>query len=319
MRLADDALSARSAHMLHRVMVVTLGFLLALASLFAQPNEAAKQFHQVAAADTEYRRVTFPEGATLQGDHRFNNRWNDYSLRRRDAAASHAKQILARLDAIDTTQLNEQDALSHQLLRRQSALQLESHQFPEDYLVLDQMRGRHLTTPNVLQTMPRRTVADFETILVRLDALPVVLKQWEELLREGLTKGVTPPQAAIAELPHQVLEQVAGADALAAPLMVPFTSIPNTVPKEAADLLRQRANRVFTEKVKPAYEAFHRFLADTYLPRARRTNGFSDLPNGAAWYALELRRHTTTNLTPRELHDYAMREIDELVSQMQAA
>ena len=180
------------------------------------------------------------------------------------------------------------------------------------------MRGRHLTTPNILQAMPRRTVADFETILVRLDALPSVLKQWEGLLRDGLAKGVTPPQAAIGELPHQVLQQVTGADALAAPLMVPFTSIPNTIPAESADLLRQRAARVFTEKVKPAYAAFHRFLVDTYLPGARRTNGFSDLPDGVAWYALELRRHTTTTLTPRQLHDDAMREINALVSEIQA-
>ena len=304
--------------MSNRFGVTCLAAIAAITSIHAQPTEATKQFQQLAAAETEYRRVTFVEGATLQGDHRFNMRWNDYSLRRRDAAAAHAQQALAQLMALDPTRLSEQDALSHELLRRQYALEIESQRFPEDYLIIDQMRGPHLRTTNVLQAMPRRSVADFENILARLDALPSVLKQWEQLLREGLSKGVTPPQAAIGEVPHQILQQVTGADAFATPIMAAFASIPNTIEAESANALRQRAMLVFTQKVKPAYEAFHRFLTDTYLPGARRTNGFTDLPDGAAWYALELRRHTTTNLTARELHDDAMRTIDQLDSEMQA-
>lgn len=226
--------------------------------------------------------------------------------------------MLSRLRALDPRQFSEQDALSHELLRREFALAVESSQFPEQYLFLDQMRGRHITTMSVLQAMPRENLPDYEMILVRLQALPALLRQWEDQLREGLAKGVTPPQASIWELPAQILGQVTGPNPLAAPIMAPFQSIPNSIPSATADLLRQRASTVFVDTIKPAYKAFHEFLAKTYLPGARRTNGFSDLPNGAAWYALEVRRHTTTNRTPRQLHDAAMREIDRLVAEMNA-
>jgi uncharacterized protein (DUF885 family) len=290
----------------------------AFGSLHAQPNPATTQFQQLAASETEYRRVSRPEFATLQGDNRFNDRWNDYSSRQREASAAHAERVLSQLRGIDPRQLSEQDALSHELLRHQYALDIETRQFPEQYLVLDQMRGEHLRTTNVLQAMPRRSAADYETILVRLAALPSVLKQWEDLLREGLAKGVTPPQASIGELPAQILGQVSGPNPLATPLMVPFASIPNTIPAASANLLQQRASTLFADKIRPAYEAFHAFLNNTYLPGSRRTNGFTDLPNGAGWYALELRRHTTTNRTPRQLHDQAMRQIDTLVAEMNA-
>ena len=266
----------------------------------------------------EYRRVTAPEGGTLAGDHRFNDRWNDYSSKAIEARVAHAKQIVSRLGAVDLRQLSEQDALSHELLRREFAMQVESSQFPEQYLFLDQMRGRHLITMNVVQAMPRRNASDYETILVRLAALPEMLKQWEDMLREGLAKGVTPPQASIGELPAQILGQVTGSNPLATPVMAPFQSIPNTIPSPTADLLRQRGTALFLDKVKPAYESFHRFLANTYLPGARRTNGFSDLPNGGAWYALQVRRHTTTSRTPRALHDDAVRQINNLVAEINA-
>jgi uncharacterized protein (DUF885 family) len=67
----------------------------------------------------EYRRTSFPELATLQGDHRFNDRWNDYSPAAHQETISHAKQVLTKLGAIDPRQLSEQDGLSHELRRRQ--------------------------------------------------------------------------------------------------------------------------------------------------------------------------------------------------------
>ena len=301
-----------------RSTIALLMTVAATGALLAQPTAATKQFQQLAAAETEYRHTSSPERATLLGDHRFNERWDDYSIRHRDGAAAHARTMLAQLTAIDARQLSEQDALSRELLRREYALEIETHAFPEHYLILDQMRGRHLWTPTILAAMPRQSVADYETILVRLAALPAVLQQWEALLREGLARGVTPPQAAIGELPGQILGQVSGADPLATPLMGAFASIPNTIPAVTASLLRQRGTAVMVEKVRPAYQAFHDFLKNTYLPGARRTNGFSDLPNGAAWYALELRRHTTTSRTPRQLHDEAMRTIDRLESELKA-
>ena len=46
----------------------------------------------------------------------------------------------------------------------------------------------------------------------------------------------------------------------------------------------------------PAYRRLHDYLKDEYLPQARDTVAWSELPNGAEWYAYLVRYHTTTGL-----------------------
>ena len=58
-----------------------------------------------------------------------------------------------------------------------------------------------------------------------------------------------------------------------------------------------------------AYERLHTFFVDTYLPGARETIACRDLPDGEARYAHAVRSHTTTNLTPDEIHEIGLSEV----------
>src|SRR5262249_8620979 len=60
------------------------------------------------------------------------------------------------------------------------------------------------------------------------------------------------------------------------------------------------------------------YFTHTYLPRARTTLALSDLPDGKAWYAHELRIHTTTDLTPEEIHRLGLSEVARLRREMDA-
>src|SRR5204863_239388 len=52
------------------------------------------------------------------------------------------------------------------------------------------------------------------------------------------------------------------------------------------------------------------------LPHARGVNGLAGLPDGAACYAAEIRRHTTEPLTAAELHILGMSEIARIEAAM---
>jgi uncharacterized protein (DUF885 family) len=68
--------------------------------------------------------------------------------------------------------------------------------------------------------------------------------------------------------------------------------------------------------VKPAYQKLYDYLVRTYVPRSRESIGMSELPNGQAWYAYNVRVQTTTNRTPREIHEIGLREVKRIRGEM---
>ncbi len=70
--------------------------------------------------------------------------------------------------------------------------------------------------------------------------------------------------------------------------------------------------------VLPAYQHFARFLKYTYVPAGRLEPGISSLPDGAKYYAFLIRRTTTTNLTPGQIHQIGLEEVKRDEAEMLA-
>jgi uncharacterized protein (DUF885 family) len=73
---------------------------------------------------------------------------------------------------------------------------------------------------------------------------------------------------------------------------------------------------VYTEGVRPAFARLHDFLVNTYVPACRTTIGADALPKGADLYAYNVRWHTTTTKTPKEIHDIGLAEVRRIRTQM---
>jgi uncharacterized protein (DUF885 family) len=58
-------------------------------------------------------------------------------------------------------------------------------------------------------------------------------------------------------------------------------------------------------------------MRDEYLPKCRTTVGLDTLPDGAAWYAYNVRSITTTDYTPAEIHAVGLREVERIHGEMQ--
>ena len=95
-----------------------------------------------------------------------------------------------------------------------------------------------------------------------------------------------------------------------------FTRFPSSIPEADQKRLTAAAVKSYTEKVKPAYERLYAFLTKTYIPGARETVGMNALPDGAAWYAYNVRIQTTTNRTPEQIHETGLAEVKRIRGQM---
>ncbi len=275
-----------------------------------------ERLHALFKADWAYTMTEYPEYATYVGYPGGDTRWTDLA----PAAIARRKQLASRglpvLATIDRTQLNAVDRVSYDLFKRQAEEEVEGNRFPNELLQLTQMDGIQQDAAQMFSVMPGATSAQLENHLARLQALPAQVVEVIALLREGLAKGITPPQITLRDVPQQVLNQIPD-EPLKSPLLQGFADLPPTVSGEEGLRLRAAAAKVYTAEVRPAYQRLHTFLTEKYLPAARTSIAASDLPDGKAWYAWRIKTRTSTDLTPQQIHDIGLAEVKRIRAEME--
>jgi uncharacterized protein (DUF885 family) len=257
-----------------------------------------------------------PEFATYIGFPGHNDRWSDFSpagIERRHAVA---REQLKALQAIDRGRLAPAEQLDFDLFRRRLEGQIEGFRFPDEQIVLTQYGGLQLDVPRLLATAPAASRRGYEDLLARLGSLPELVDQDLALMAQGLAAGVTPPKSLLGGVPDQVRALLPD-DPWRSPLLAPFRQISAGVPPEDQARLHQAALDAYEKKAAPAFRKLLRYLTETYVPGARESLGFGALPGGAEWYAYLVRQATTTDLTPRQVHEIGLAEVKRIRAEME--
>jgi uncharacterized protein (DUF885 family) len=277
------------------------------------PSDSAK-LHRLFDLDWEYSNVSYPEGATYVGYPGQNDRWTDLSVaainRRRAAVNSELKVV----GSIDRARLSAPDQLSYDIFKRGVQETIAGTRFPGDLLQVDQMSGPQYSA-STIAAMPAETVKDYTDIIARLRALPALVDQTIALLDSGAKRGITPPRITLRDIPGQVTNLIPE-DPLKSALLAPFTHFPVGIAESDRARLRADAVRAYNEQDRPAFQRLKNYLTTTYLPRSRESIGMNALPDGAAWYAYNIRVQTTTTRTPQEIHDLGLSEVKRIRAQM---
>jgi uncharacterized protein (DUF885 family) len=305
-----------------------LAFRLSLALLavaFAVSPPASRAAAPAPVGESERLRLLFdrawddklrlhPEFATYIGFPGQNDRWSDLSPAGLEHLRAVTNEELNALKAIDRSRLTPPEQVEVDLFRRRLEGQIEGFRFPAEQLSLTEY-GIQQTVPNALAAAPASTLQDYEDLLARLSALPELVDQTIALLEKGLASGVTSPKVLIQGAPDQVRALVTD-EPSKSPLLARFQRISDDVPQEDQARLRQAALNAYQTKAAPAFRKLLSFLTETYIPHARDSIGFGALPNGAEWYAFLVRGATTTDLTPRQVHEIGLAEVKRIRAEM---
>jgi len=181
---------------------------------------------------------------------------------------------------------------------------------------LNQMDGIQQGAAEILALMPHETVADYEDMLARLEALPAAVEQTLALLQDGMKRGYTPPKITLRDVPKQLADLIP-AEPMTSALLQPFTTFPAGFLEAERARLTDRAKSLYTSAVVPAFQKLHAYLTVTYMPACRESIAASALPNGAADYAFRVRIRTTTSLTPQEIHEIGLAEVKRIHAEME--
>jgi len=301
--------------------------ILGMAQTNSGSADAAKKFRAYLDEDWKRWMMEYPERATAVGFPGQNRRWSDNSREGVEARVKHLHESLTQLKSISREALPPEEQLNYDLYRELLETAEEGLQYGDGpapfrdvvpsnvWMPMTQMGGIQQGAAEVLSTMPRRTVADYEDILARLEALPKKVEQNTEMLREGLKKGYTPPRLMLRDVPKQIADLIPE-DASKSALLEPFANFPAGFPEADRVRLTERAKQIYTNAVAPAFQKLHQFLVSTYLPSCRETIAATALPNGAAAYAYHVRWQTTTKLTPQQIHEIGLSEVKRIRAEM---
>ncbi|HVC03022.1 MAG TPA: DUF885 domain-containing protein [Steroidobacteraceae bacterium] len=275
---------------------------------------ASVALHRLFHTDWDRAMREDPLYASDLGDRRFNGRWPDRSLDAIERAHREDLAALAALRKIDRRALGSADRISYDLFEWQHEDALDSYRFHEYLFPLNQLGGIQ-TAGDAAQTLRFTTIEDYRDWLARLRTFGTYMDQTIALLRMGVRQGFTLPRVVAARIPPQIAMNVVD-DPARSVFYLPFAKMPRSIGTAAAARLQTQARAAIATIVVPAYRRLQTFFADRYLPRCRRSVAASSLPDGKAYYAYLVRHYTTTDLTPRQVHQIGLRKVAEIHRQM---
>ena len=256
-----------------------------------------------------------PLFATAVGRHEYNDRLPSMTmadLQRRYAAA---KAALATLATIDREALPAAEVVNYDIFRQQLETDVAHFEFGEYQIPLTSDSGFHTEFGRLPHDVPLATVKDYENYIARLRAWPRYAAEQIALMRAGIARGMTIPRAALAGYDATISGHVVD-DPRKSVFWAPFEQFPNGVPGVERERLRKEGREAIDDAVIPGYRRFLEFFRDDYLPGARTTLGAHSLPNGRAYYARLVRHYTTLDVTPEDVHQTGLREVERISSEM---
>jgi uncharacterized protein (DUF885 family) len=287
--------------------VFCLSLLLLLAS-HAGAQTAASSLQQVIADYERFSRQVDPISAGQEGDRDALRRLPDV---RPEAEQAQRKQLVAlgeRLAKIDAQQLSGDAALNHALLTRIVKESIEETSFDFSRIAFQNDGGFHTLADYLGRTTTIASREDADAWLARLEALPTWYEQNITNLKRGIKTRYTQPRIVVDRVLEVARNQVA-AKPEDSSLLLPFARMPAGIPAAAQADYRAKALALVRDKVYPAQRAFSDFLAREYVPAARPALAWRTTPGGEASYRFLVRRHTTTDMTPDQIHQLGVDEV----------
>jgi uncharacterized protein (DUF885 family) len=268
--------------------------------------------NQVAADYWAFLMERNPTEGLLYGIYEHADQMEDLTRSAEDEAIDRLNGFADAAEAVDPADLSEDERVTRAVLieeARGSARELARRHL--EFAVDHTGGGLHVA---LLQLAPQLGAAS-------ADVADALVGKWSKLgrtfddavkrLRQGVARDRTPPRIAVERSITQIDEYLATSldhD--------PFTigQGPADFDEAAEAAWRDRLRGAVADVVRPAYAAYRDALRNEILPHAREPeeSGARWLRDGEALYADAIRRHTSLDLSPLEIHQIGLDEIASL-------
>lgn len=251
------------------------------------------------------------------------SRLNDRSLAHAEGERTSARERLAALQAIDPAALSEAGRASYDVLMFQREVAAEAAAFDwhtadswrRTPYVVSQINGAYVDAPSFLDTThPVKTREDADAFIERLSAFPGALDGDTERSIAHAGMGVVTPDFILDKAIQQLtaLRDQPGAD----------QAMVRTLARKMSEggIEGDHAARAATLVDGPVKQALDRQIEALKTQRTAAVHdaGIGRLPDGDAYYALNLKAYTTTASTAAEIHQLGLDQVAEIQAQADA-
>jgi uncharacterized protein (DUF885 family) len=233
-------------------------------------------------------------------------------------AARKAKLVQARalLETVDLAGLSADERLTAQILKYSLDDRIEGLGFDESRMPFSSDGGFDVALLYRANGMRLKNEAEarkwLDLIAKTPDWYAANLVNARRGIKDGFVQAVPTAQSVLDRAKRTAATPVAEE-----PLLAPLRALPASVPIERKAALIAEGETILAAKIAPARAGFVTFMQTEYLPKAAKSLAAADLPDGKRYYAFLVRRHTTTSMTPDQIHDLGQSEVKRIRARMQ--
>jgi uncharacterized protein (DUF885 family) len=295
-------------------LLFVLVFCLAASTVFAQ-TDAAKNLTALFDSEWQWNLENNPTFASFLGDKRYNDRWGDQSIDAIKKRNQHRVETLAKLKTINRKELSDKDKVNYDLFQKDAESAIENFN-TRLYLLPISQRGGIQTADELAEFLQFQTVKDYEDWTARLNAFPQFMDQTLALMKEGKANGMIWSKQVLTRVPAQIDKQITS-DAEQNSFYAPFKTFPKDISETEQTRLKNAAKEAITTKIIPSYKKLKTYFETEYLPSAYPQAGIWQMKGGDKIYEFLARDYTTTNLTPKEIHEKGLSEVARIRAEME--
>ncbi|MBX9853646.1 MAG: DUF885 domain-containing protein [Cytophagaceae bacterium] len=220
--------------------------------------------------------------------------------------------------------LDNQTKLSYRLYEYNATLKIEGFKYRFYNYPVNQVFGLHAEASSFLINIHQvNDDKDAKDYLSRLSKINILFDQLISNIALRSQKGITPPKFVFKSVIQDCKNILKGAPfektSVKSVLLEDFSkkinALTNISNSDKAALIKE-AGIILLTSVGPAYQRLISYL-EKLEKRASTDEGAWKFPNGEDFYRYALKYNTTTNLTPDEIFDMGLREVDRIKSQIE--
>jgi len=279
------------------------------------PSNADDQIIDLFKKYDEYNLKTYPEGATYEGDHRYDDLLSDNSEEANKAYYDDMRAFLSELIQIDYQSLSYDNKLNYDLFKTSLEENIEGEKFNWYYMPMGQQWGIHINFPQLIHVQPLSTYEEYQKYFKRLRGFEKVVDNDIANMRKGMSLGYVMPGFIM----EQTLPQMGNVMNVEVEKSIFYSPMEkeNKMTPEEKTLASNELKDIIRNNINPSYKKLHDFVKNEYLPKCRTEAGVWSLPDGKDRYEMAVKNFTTLDLKADEIHNIGLKEVERIKSEME--
>ena len=260
----------------------------------------------------EFLLTAWPTWGHLMGNYEQADRFDDVSRAGEEEERRRRLEFAARAESIPPEALSAQNTITRDMLIFDGRRNAEVLDARLEEFGVDPIFGRQAALPVLMPKLmiPNPDVA--EAMISKVHGMAKNFRDMVDRLAEGVERKRTPAAFAIDDTVEQIDRW------LAKPIAEdPLLQTADPMGVVDADAWRARLREAIETDVRPAMAAYRDAIRDRIRPHARDDDhvGLAWLADGADVYDRMIRYHTTLKLTPDQIHEIGLQQIEKLAGE----